>query len=167
MAHSGGKSLLLSGGPYNAQTEVVDLGASYPDNISYEAYVRIDSQGSGAFVGFFEQVANQAPEINCIYFNGYDGKVYFYSADQNTPVNVLLAQNFSLGIWNKVHADLNYQTLKANVYLNDVLVGGAVPMSSKSAAYSGSNFTLRKAGMMQYMGSGIYFDDFSVSSQPV
>jgi hypothetical protein len=163
MVHSGVKSLLLSGGPNAAQTEVVNLGDSFLDNLSYEVYVRIDSSGSGCFVGFFEQVGGQAPEINCVYFNGYDGKLYFYSADQNHPINVLLAENFLLGIWNKVHVDMDYQALKADVYLNDVLIGDAVPMSPKNAVYSGSSFTLRKVGMLHFLGSGIYFDDFSIN----
>jgi hypothetical protein len=75
---------------------------------------------------------------------------------------MLLAQGFEIGVWNKIHVDLNFETLIGNVYLNDVLIGDSIPISPRDAAWGASMFKLRTIGMVHSYGEGVHFDDFSV-----
>ena len=159
---SGTKSIVVSGGPYSCQSSVIDLGDTYPNRIGYEVWAKVNSSSSGAFVGFLEQIGGMAPQFNAVYFNGNDGRVYFVSSDQNHPVSVKLLDSFALGVWHKVHVEIDFANLKADVYIDDVLVGNHIPASPKNAVWNGNSFQLRKVGVMHYFGDPFYFDNFSV-----
>ena len=168
-AVSGTKSLIVSGGPFASQTAVVDLGANYPDLMSYKGWVKINSAGGSAFLGFFEQTANMAPQFNSVYFHS-DGNVYFHNSDKNYPLDIKLQDNFALGVWHKVYTEIDFISLKANVWIDDFLVGNQTQAGPKNATYelygNTYNFELRKVGIEHYSGAPIYFDDFSVQAVP-
>lgn len=162
-SHSGTKSLSISGGPFSSQTCVLDLGENYPDQISYEVYVKLTGPQSKVFIGFFEQIYNMAPQFNCVYFA--NGNVYFHSSDRNYPIQQQLSATYQVNQWYKVRAELDFQNLKASVYLNDQLIGEDIPMSPKSASweyYGIHNFLLRKIGVEHFDGPNVLVDDFSV-----
>jgi len=160
--HSGTKSIYVTGGPYASQSAVVNLGTNYPSSIQYRAWIKINSSGSGALVGFHNQIENMAPSFNAVQFSSNDGKVYFVTTD----VNVKLLDSFSYGVWHDVRVTINFATLIANVYIDGVRVGTNLPASPKNAVYEQSgttyNFTLRKIGIIHMAGNPVYMDDFSV-----
>lgn len=168
-AVSGTQSLMVSGGPFSSQTAVVDLGANYPNLLSYKGWVKINSAGGSAFVGFFDQFQNMAPQFNAVQFST-DGNVYFHNADENYPVSTLLVNNFALGVWHKIYTEIDFTDLKANVWIDDFLVGNQIQVGPKDATYelNGNtyNFELRKIGIEHYSGDPIFFDDFLVQSVP-
>lgn len=159
-AHSGTKSVVFSGGPYWSQTCLVDLGENYPDKIGYEAWVKVNSQGSGIYVGYFEQIQNMAPQFNAVLFH-WNGNVYFIGQGQ-----VLLQENYSLGVWHKVRIEIDYASLKANVWIDDNFVGDQITVLPKNTTWElyGQIYPiqLRKVGVEHINGTQIYFDDFSV-----
>jgi hypothetical protein len=160
---------MVSGGPFASQTAVVDLGTNYPQLLSYKGWVKIDSAGGSAFVGFFNQIGNMAPQFNAVWFST-DGNVYFHSADKNLGFSTLLADDFALGVWHKVYTEIDFANLKANVRIDDFLVGNQINVSPENATYelNGNtyNFQLRNIGIEHYGGASIYFDDFLVQAVP-
>jgi YHS domain-containing protein len=165
-AHSGGKAVQISGGPFWSQTCLLELDENYPNKIGYEAWVKINSQGSSMFIGFFDQIQNMAPQFNAVYFSWYDGKVYFMSSDKNYLILVPIMESFSLGVWHKVRVQIDFESLKANVWVDDVLVGDQIQASPRDATYElyGQTyyFQLKKVGVEHYNAAPTYFDDFSV-----
>jgi hypothetical protein len=158
-AHAGLKSVVVSGGPFAAQSSVVDLGTSYTDFLQYEGWVNND--GGWGIIGFNEQVSDQAPSFNAVVFRT-NRDVYFTSADGATGFNVPLASGLSSG-WHYVRVQLNFQTLQGNVWLDGALVGNQLPISPKNVTYAGSNAFLRHVGIIHTMDSPVYLDDFSVA----
>jgi hypothetical protein len=163
---SGENSSIMTGGPGNSHCALVGLGESYLDRISYEVQAKVNSAGSSAYIGFFEEIADVVPQFNTVYFNGNDGKVYFYSADKDHGFLVPLLDSFAVGIWYKVRVEIDFSILTADVYIDDVLVAEGLPVSPKEATweYNGTtyNFQLNKIGVLHYLGEPFYFDDFSV-----
>ncbi len=162
-AHSGLKSVEVRGGPSAARNALIDLGTDYPDLIGYEVWVKVNDLNSGVFVGFLEQIYNMVPRFNTI--NLHNGKIYFYSADSDSPVYVDLNKSVQAGEWLKVRAELNFQTLKGYVYLNDTLIGDGIPISPKNAVWrnGGDHFvSLRNVGFIHEYGQSVLVDDFSV-----
>ena len=132
--HSGAKSVSVSGGPYVSQSEVVDLGTSYPDGIIYQAWVKINSSGSGALIGFHKQIQNMAPSFNAVRFSSNDGKVYFESADKNYPINIKLLDSFTYAVWHRVRVEISFVSLIANVSIDGVMVGTNLPTSPQESS---------------------------------
>jgi subtilase family serine protease len=164
-SYSGQNSLMTGGGPGNSHCALVGLGETYPDRISYEVRAKVNAAGSSAYIGFFEEIGDVVPQFNTVYFNGADGKVYFYSADKNHGFLVPLLDSFAVGVWYKVRVEIDFSILTADVYIDDVLVGQGLPISPKEAVceYNGTySFQLNKIGILHYLGEAFYFDDFSI-----
>jgi len=107
-------------------------------------------------------------QFNCVYFK--NGEIYFHSSHLDYPVNEHLSGNYTINEWLKVSVDLDFQKLKAHVYLNDQLIGEDIPISPKDARwdyYGVHNFPLRKLGVCHYGGESVFVDDFSVWSRTV
>ena len=159
--HSGSRSIYLWGGSYDSDSAVVDLGATYPDKIGYEAWVKVNSSGDGVLIGFHEQIQNMAPSFNAVCFNWYDGKVYF-----NSTAQFILLDSFTLGVWHKVRVEIDFGILKADIWINDVLVGDGVQALPKNTTWQlyGQTYSiqLRKIGVIHQVGTPVYVDDFSV-----
>ena len=144
----------------------MNLGETYPDRIAYEVWAKVNSTASSAYIGFCEEILGIMPQFNAIYFNGNDGKVYFYSADRDHGFLVPLLDSFAIGVWHKVRVEIDFADLMADVFIDDVRVGSGLPVSPKDATweYEGTHsFMLNKIGVTHHLGSRFYFDDFSVS----
>ena len=161
-----GQNSIMTGGPGNSHCALVGLGETYPDRISYEVQAKVNLAGSSAFIGFFEEIQNMVPQFNTVYFNGTDGKVYFYGADKDHGFLVPLLDSFAVGVWYKVRVEIDFSMLTVDVYINDVLVAQGLPVSPREAVweYNGAtyNFQLNKIGLLHSLGEPFYFDDFSV-----
>jgi len=109
-----------------------------------------------------------APQFNAVWFNN-DGNVYFYSADKNHGFQTLLVEDFALGPWHKVYTEMDFTDLKANVWIDDFLVGNQIQVSPENATYelygNTYNFQLRNVGIEHYQGAPVYFDDFLVRGE--
>ena len=162
---SGSKSIYIEGGPDNGRNAFVDLGDAYTDRVGYQAWVEV-SEGSSAFIGFFEPVLDNVPRFNAIYFNRDDGKVYFYSDDSSHGFTVPLLDSFGVGVWHKVRVEVDFTNVTGNVYIDDVHVGDNLPVSPKNATWEHEGtthaFQLNKMGVIHSAGDPVYFDDFSV-----
>ena len=167
--HSGQNAIAISGGPENSQSAFVGLGETYPDRIGYEAWVKVSSTGSSAYVGFSGEILGIMPQFNAVYFNGSDGKVYFISADKDHGFTVPLLDGFAIGVWHQVHVEIDFATLVGDVYIDDVLVGRDLPVSPKDAVWEQDgthSFQLNKVGVTHVLGEAFYFDDFLVFEVP-
>jgi uncharacterized repeat protein (TIGR01451 family) len=165
-SHSPPNSISISTGPEGSGSAFVNLGETYPDRIAYEVWVKVNSTGNSAYVGFSEEILNMIPQFNAVYFNGADGKVYFTSADRDHGFTVQLQDSFAIGVWHKVRVQIDFANLIADVFIDDVRVGSSLPVSPKDATweYEGTHsFPLNKIGVTHGLGEPFYFDDFSVS----
>ena len=162
-SHSGSKSLRVWGAPSGCRSAVIDLGTDYPDQLSYQAWVKLNDLGRAVFIGFFDQIGGMAPQFNCVYFG--NGNVYFKSADSNNSINILLYEGYSLSTWHKVRVDLDFQKLKGFVYLDNQLIAEDIPISPRNVVYNSTNTFMRKLGVCDYGSTGddVYIDDFAVS----
>ena len=159
--YSGSKSIVVSGGPYSARSSVIDLGTNYTDLIQYQGYVYFEN--SHGIIGFHEQFMNQAPSFNAIRFQR-NREVYFESADRNTGFKVLLRRDLSYG-WHHIKVQLDFQALRARVWLDGFLVGNSLPISPKNVTYGNyGSGPLRHIGLIHHADAPIYLDDFSLSS---
>jgi len=107
-------------------------------------------------------------QFNCVHFRD-EYKIYFVSGDTNYRANEQLSGSWVPGVWHRVKIDYDYSNLRANVYLDGVLIGQNISMSPKEATweYQGTHhFTLRKVGVLHGEGNNIYVDDFSVEEIP-
>jgi choice-of-anchor A domain-containing protein len=165
-SHSPANSISVSTGPEGSGSAFVNLGETYPDRIAYEVWAKVNSTASSAYIGFSEEILGIMPQFNAVYFNGTDGKVYFTSADKDHGFTVPLLDGFAIGVWHKVHVEIDFATLVGDVYINDVLVGRDLPVSPKEAVWEQGgthSFQLNKIGVTHSLGEPFYFDDFSVS----
>jgi hypothetical protein len=164
-----GENSIMTGGPGNSHCALVGLGETYPDRISYEVQAKVNLSGSSAFIGFFEEIGYMVPQFNTVFFNGADGKVYFYSADKNHGFLIPLLDSFAVGVWCKVRVEIDFSILTADVYINDVPVAQSLPVSPKGAVWEYNrttyNFQLNKIGVLHSFGDPFYFDDFSIFEQ--
>lgn len=166
--NSGQNSLMTGGEPGNSHCALVGLGETYPDKISYEVRAKVNSARSSAYIGFFEEIANMIPQFNTVYFNGTDGKVYFYSADKDHGFLVPLLDSFAVDVWYKVRLEIDFSILTADAYIDDVRVAQGLPISPKEATWEHNgtyNFQLNKIGVLHSLGEPFYFDDFSIFDQ--
>jgi len=171
--HTGGNSVMVWGGSIRPRSAVVDLGMDYPDQITYEAYVKPNGIPCEVVIGFFEPIDDVAPLFNCLHINwfyngqtrAYTLEISFISGDANNPIEELLYQGPLDVQWHQVRVDLNFQNLMADVYFDDVLIGDDVTASPKNVRweYNGlHDIFLGKVGVSHYYGSSAFFDDFSV-----
>ena len=106
---------------------------------------------------------NQAPSFNAVRFQS-NREVYFESADRNTGFKVLLQRDLSSG-WHHIKVQLDFQTLRARVWLDGILVGNSLPISPKNVTYGNyGSGPLRHIGIIHHADAPIYLDDFSLSS---
>ena len=143
----------------------MNLGETYPDRIAYEVWAKVNSTASSAYIGFCEEILGIMPQFNAIYFNGNDGKVYFYSADRDHGSLVPLLDSFAIGVWHKVRVEIDLADVMADVFIDESFGWAvALPVSPKDATweYEGTHsFMLNKIGVTHHLGSRFYFDDVS------
>jgi uncharacterized membrane protein len=165
-SHSPTNSISVSSGPEGSGGAFVNLGEAYPDRVAYEVWAKVNSTASSAYVGFSEEILGMMPQFNAVYFNGADGKVYFTSADKDHGFMVPLLESFAIGVWHKVRVQIDFANLIADVFIDDVRVGGGLQVSPKDAMWECEgvhSFRLNKIGVAHALGEPFYFDDFSVS----
>jgi len=153
---------MFLGDTFGPQSIVIDIGDTYPDRLSYEVSVKIDTPRSSASVGFVANFLEGPLQFNSVYFNGEDGRIYLISDDEQFPVDLPLTEGFSLGTWMRVRIDLDFEALRGKVTIDDRLVRDSIPISPKDATWGASHFRLRKIGMLYSSGDGVSFGDFSV-----
>ncbi|NIR47041.1 T9SS type A sorting domain-containing protein [candidate division KSB1 bacterium] len=147
------KSFKLVSQPNFARVEVHEL-SEIPDCIVYEGWVYLNQPDKGYDIGFGQTILpNMYFPRNFVAFqNG--GKIAFFGA-----VGVEL-QSWTVQTWYKVKVLCNFSSLKAKVWIDDVLKAEDIALLPKSSfdkefALSGSNFS----------GSGTstaYFDDIKL-----
>lgn len=160
-AHSGQKSVVVSGGPFSCDSSVIDLGTNYTDFLQYEGWVY--SAGGEGLIGFHEQFQNMAPSFNAVRFKA-NGDAFFESADRDTGFKIQIASGLSPG-WHHVKAQLNFEHLIGSVWLDGTLVIDSLPISPKeNVVYEGyGSGPLRHIGIIHLGYTPVYFDDFSVT----
>jgi hypothetical protein len=165
-SHSPANSISVSSGPEGSGSAFVNLGETYPDGIAYEVWAKVNSQAGSAYIGFCEEILGIMPQFNAIYFNGSDGKIYFYSADRDHGFQVPIMNNFTTGVWHKIRVQIDFANLTADIFIDDVRVGSGLPVSPKDATWENEgtySFQLNKIGVTHHLGEPFYFDDFTVS----
>ena len=118
---------MFLGDTFGPQSAVIDIGETYPDRLSYEVSVKIDTPNSSASVGFIENILEGPLQFNSVYFNGDDGKIYLISDDEQFPVDLPLTEGFALGTWMRVRVDLDFEALRGKVYIDDRLIRDSFP----------------------------------------
>lgn len=159
-ACSGTKSFRLEGYPMWARGDVVSL--SPPDKLSYEVCVYLTSAGKRASVGFLERFGNMLPRFNGIYFDD-NGTLWFTGYPWSQ-----LSGSWSPSTWYKVGVDIDFVSLKANVYVNDELKGenlDILPKEFDDPSYG--HVILNQFGLHteNFSGGGtnvVYFDDVKI-----
>jgi hypothetical protein len=165
-SHSPTKSISVFTGAEGSRSAFVNLPETYPDRIAYETWVKVNSTGSSAYVGFCEEILNIIPQFNAVYFNGSDGKVYFTSADRDHGFMVPILNHFTIGVWHKIRVQIDFTNLTADVFIDNNRVGSSLPVSPKNATWKNGgtySFPLNKIGVTHALGEPFYFDDFSIS----
>ncbi len=120
---TGTRSFRLDSWPWSARMDYVSLD-EVPEQLSYQASVCVDpSLGWVGLVGFMTRNGYQAPMWNSFGVDAGYGKVLFYGEG-----TVDLAP-YTPGTWCTVRADLDFSTLTADLWVDDVLVAQGVTIT--------------------------------------
>jgi len=156
------QSFRLDSYPWSARMDYLVL-AAVPDRLTYEAWVCVDrTSGSVALVGFMKGPSTKAAMWNYFRIDGPAGRVFFYGGA--APVDL---GPYTKGQWVKIRADLNYQSLTADLWVNDLLVGGDVSITPREFYYAplGNVFTNQwgvDSPSSASFSNVVYFDDLKL-----
>jgi len=126
---SGEHSFRLDSWPFSARMDYVALEA-IPERLTYEAAVRVDAtNGRAGIVGFMDRFNGDLPIWNSFWIDGDLGRVFFYGTDE-----VDLGP-YTPGDWCTVRADLNYDALTADLWVNDAVVAEGVEITPFEMEY--------------------------------
>jgi len=163
VAHSGSKSFRLDSHPNWAHQDYVYLG-DFPDRITYEVSVYIHpTLGRYAIVGLSEKVGNQGPSWNSFEVDGAGGTVWFVGME---PLNV---SSYVPGTWCTLRADLDFESLKGNVWVDGEVVAENVDIKPREFDHPFyGHIVLEKWGVAShnypssYSSNVVYFDDVRI-----
>jgi hypothetical protein len=159
-ARSGSKSFRSESNPGSARWDYVQM-ASIPDLVEYRGSVFLESAGRGCFLGFGYRDPDSPGTGwlgNSVWFSN-DGVIRFYSRGLPAPD----LGTWLPGRWYDVHVVIDYLTLRADVYIDGVLVGAdlqaapkiilgySVPVPLDKFGFFGDNFP--------GAGTGVHFLD--------
>jgi len=164
VAHTGGQSFRLDSWPWLARTDYVRLD-QVPDCVGYQASVYLDAaKGRAGAVGFVNRFGS-APMVNYFLVDGRSRRVMFYGASW-----VDLGP-YTPGTWCSVHADLDYPELKADLWVNGVLMAEQVGIAPREFYTSSTTSVLLNQWGVNapstsfsdsYWGNLVYFDDLEL-----
>ncbi len=160
------KSFRLDSWPWSARMDYVGLD-ELPNQLSYQASVCVDpTYGWVGLVGFMTRNGYQAPMWNYFRVDAGYGDVSFYGE------NPVYLGPYAPGAWCTVRADLNYDTLTADLWVDGDLVAQDVDITPKTFTdpVMGS-FVLDQWGVaagsyLEYpyvnFSNVVYFDDVAI-----
>lgn len=163
---SGSKSFCLDSLPWSARVESIILDET-PDRLTYEAAVRLDaSNGWMALVGFVDRCNGSLLMWNFFCIDGKSGAVHFCGED-DVYVDSF---TYTRGAWCTVRADLDYNTLTADLRVtsgDDEVVVEEVPITAKQfSCDSMSDVVSDQWGVASpatwAFSNVVYFDDLKV-----
>jgi hypothetical protein len=163
-AHSGLGSFRLDSWPWSARLDCVTLEA-VPDHLSYQASICADGangwSGRVGMMSIYSMFDRTGPMWNCFVVDAKAGRIEFQG--QNS---VDLAPSVR-GQWYKVQADLDFESLLADLWVNDVLVAEDVPIMPREFQDSlWGTIVLNKWGVSSPTSSAfsnvVYFDDIAL-----
>jgi len=168
VARNGYRSFRLDSWPWWARMEYVRLDET-PDRLSCEASVYVDPHyGWVGLVGFMDSCANETPMWNYFRVDGGAGRVKFHGA------TVVDLAPYTPGTWCTVRADLDYETLKADLWVNGQPVPEPVDITPREFNYPPvgdvvlDKWGVNSANYTDYirLSNVVFFDDLTVSSTP-
>lgn len=125
VSYSGSKSFRLDCWPWSASTEYLHL-EEVPDRFSYQASIYVDARhGLVGLVGFMDGSPDQSVMWNYFRVDGGARFIAFYGA---TTVDL---GPYIPGTWCAVRADLDYQALTADLWVDGELAALGVPITPK------------------------------------
>lgn len=163
-ASAGSRSFRLDSWPWSAHADYVRLD-QVPDCIGYQASVSVDAvRGKTAAVGFVKRFGS-GPMSNYFLIDGRARRVKFYGTAW-----VDLGP-YTPGTWCNVRADLDHQALKADLWVNGVVVAEQVDIAPKLVYSPSLGFVpVNQWGVDApspsysdpYQGNVVYFDDLKL-----
>jgi len=163
-AHSGSKS--FRSGAYYDSPRVDYVRVIIPDRITYRGSLLMAEEGKGASIGFAFIMIGPEPstasidysESETVHFDA-KGNVSFLPCE-GAGVHLM---NWQPDTWYSVEVEINHNKNRANVYINDSLVGNN--LSIGHGKYK--NFVITSDTFMSGSGNGsaVYFDDLSISAE--
>lgn len=164
--HTGSHSFRLDSWPWMGRTDYVRLDR-VPDTVGYEASVCVDAlKGRLGVVGFVQGFTSPGPMWNAFTLDARAKRVGFLGASY-----VDLAP-YTPGTWCTVRADLNFRTLKADLWVNKALVAQQVGIAPKQFSDPAlGQVTLNQWGVNSSSNYGftgwytynvVYFDDLKL-----
>lgn len=166
VAHTGSKSFRLDSYPWARQMDYVRLD-DVPDRLSYEVSVWVDPDyGWVGVVGFMTRNGYYPAMWNHFRIDGGYGGVSFCGEE------VVYLGTYAPGTWCTVRAELDFQPLKADLWVNGECVAEGVDITPK-AFYDcyGASVELNQWGVaapdyLEYpyvsFANAVYFDDVSL-----
>ncbi|UCH33947.1 MAG: hypothetical protein JSV65_15510 [Armatimonadota bacterium] len=166
-AYADWQSFRLQSRPFMPRMEYVRLD-ELPDRVSYEGAVYLDAAlGRVGLVGYMKAYFNHTFMWNAFQVDSRSGLVSFYGVRWEHLCS------YTPGTWCAVRADLNYETLTADLWVNGVPVGSDVEITPKEffclpfgavvldqwgvSCPSNDDFT------DPYMGNVVYFDSLDMT----
>ena len=154
----------LDSWPFWARMDGVEVEGA-PDRVSYEASVYVDPLfGQSGMVGFMAVDGNGGATWNCFLVDGSTGLVQFCGADWVT------VGSYVSGTWCTVRADLDYDALTGDLWVDGELVASGVAICPRAMSCSATAES-EQWGVIApentnsgswYPGNVVYFDDLRI-----
>jgi hypothetical protein len=158
---SGEKSFRLDSYPWAARADCVSL-ETVPNRLSYEAYVQLhEADGWAGLVGFIDRFNGELPMWNFFCVDGASGTVNFCG-----EYGVEVAP-YTRGEWCKLRADLDYNSLTADLFVHGILAAENVPITPRVVSYPPlGDILVDRFGVSSKatfaFSNVVYFDDVSI-----
>jgi hypothetical protein len=163
-ANSGLGSFRLDSWPWSARVDCITLDA-LPDHLSYQTSLCADGlngwSGRAGMMSIYSMFDRTGPMWDYFLLDAKAGRIKFQgqnSVDLGPCVR---------GQWYKVQADLDFESLTADLWVNDVLVAEDVPITPREFQHSlWGTIVLDKWGVSSPSSSTfsnvVYFDDIAL-----
>jgi hypothetical protein len=163
-AHTGVGSFRLDSWPWSARVDCVALDAM-PDRLSYRASICADRangwSGRVGMMSIYSMFDRTGPMWDYFLLDAKAGRMKF-QGQNSVDVGPCVR-----GQWYKVQADLDFESLTADLWVNDVLVAEDVPITPREFQHNlWGTIVLDKWGVSSPTSSAfsnvVYFDDVAL-----